>query len=323
MRDIGNHDITLDTEFYTQHGLSFHNQEPQDPSECQNLLKNSPTLTYLNHESRKFYLRKPSGPHTSFTVFGSPFSPVMPTGKWAFQYEADQAERIWGAIPLDADVVVTHTPPYNHCDTSTRGSAGCEALRRALWRIRPKLAICGHVHEGRGVERVRWKLDLPLCPHLEESTTWWEDPGAGNQKLSLVNLTSRGGRPLDNHDTGSLSIVENRVSFTGSSESDVTRNPSSGLNVDDTTEGAFSSSSMAGSGSPAIAVHPDEQLSRLHDRNVEALLGRTGRKETCVINAAIVASSYGGPKRFNKPIVVDIDLPVWRDAQPGGEVDHA
>jgi hypothetical protein len=53
-----------------------------------------------------------------------------------------------------------------------------------------------------------------------------------------------------------------------------------------------------------------ETLSRLDERNVEPLLGRMGRKETCIVNAAYMASSYGMPKRFNKPIVVDIELPV-------------
>ena len=41
------------------------------------------------------------------------------------------------------------------------------------------------------------------------------------------------------------------------------------------------------------------------------------RKETCIINAAVMASSWphksggGGGKKYNKPVVVDIDLPVW------------
>lgn len=310
----GNHDITLDTDFYAQHGLYFHNQELQDLEACQNLLKNSATITYLSHESRKIQLRKASGPHTSFTVFGSPFSPVMPSGKWAFQYEADRAARIWEAIPLDADIVVTHAPPRNHCDTSACGSAGCEALRRALWRVRPKLAICGHVHEGRGVERVRWKLDLPLCPYLEESTTLWQDPGAGNQKLSLVNLTSKGGNALDHHDINSPLIAVNRVSFSCAPRIDVARDPIAKSTVGCTQGGPFGCGSAAGSGSPDNAGHADEQLSRLHDRNVEALVGRMGRRETCVINAAIMATSYGSPKRFNKPIVVDVDLPVWRES---------
>ena len=49
--------------------------------------------------------------------------------------------------------------------------------------------------------------------------------------------------------------------------------------------------------------------------DLEALCGRMGRRETCVINAAIMASSWAhkgsGSKKYNKPIVVDIDLPVW------------
>ena len=37
------------------------------------------------------------------------------------------------------------------------------------------------------------------------------------------------------------------------------------------------------------------------------------KRVTFVVNAAIMANSWGGPKRFNKPIVVDIELPVWDD----------
>lgn len=62
----------------------------------------------------------------------------------------------------------------------------------------------------------------------------------------------------------------------------------------------------------AEPVAKDEVFSRLDAHYVDPLEGRMGRKETCVVNAAIMAASYGGPKRFNKPIVVDIDLPVWR-----------
>jgi hypothetical protein len=37
------------------------------------------------------------------------------------------------------------------------------------------------------------------------------------------------------------------------------------------------------------------------------------RQETCVINAAIMAKSWPhvGGKQFNRPIVVDVNLPVW------------
>ena len=52
--------------------------------------------------------------------------------------------------------------------------------------------------------------------------------------------------------------------------------------------------------------------------DIEALAGRRGRKETCVINAAIMASSWPyklkSDRRYNKAIIVDIDLPVWQDS---------
>jgi hypothetical protein len=40
-----------------------------------------------------------------------------------------------------------------------------------------------------------------------------------------------------------------------------------------------------------------------------------GRRETCVVNCAITATNWPhtGGKKFNKPIVVDLDLPVLED----------
>ncbi|PVH84759.1 ser/Thr protein phosphatase [Cadophora sp. DSE1049] len=231
----GNHDITLDSDFYAQYGSDFHNQNPQDPRQCQELLEQSPSITWLKHEAAVVNLT--TGPRTTFKIFGSPYSPA--DGIWAFGYNADEAKHIWDPIPLDADIVLTHTPPKYHGDLKTCGRAvGCEALRETLWRVRPRLAICGHVHEGRGAERVLWNPEN--TKYKEDRVVRWEDPGRNNKKSSLVDLTAKGRNPLDN-------------------------------------DGSF------------------------------------GRKETCIVNAAIVASSYPhtGGKKFNKPMVTDIDLPVW------------
>ncbi len=44
----------------------------------------------------------------------------------------------------------------------------------------------------------------------------------------------------------------------------------------------------------------------------EAISGRGGRSETCVVNAAFMGSNWPhkGGKKFHKPIVIDLDLPV-------------
>jgi hypothetical protein len=308
---LGNHDITLDTAFYQENWSSFHNQGIQDYAKCQKLLNESTSITYLNHENQTIHLKRPEGPKTVFTVFGSPYSPAL--GKrWAFQYEQNQAQELWKDIPLDMDIILTHAPPMGHCDHSSGRSVGCEELRKALWRSRPKLAICGHTHEGRGAERVNWKLDIPRCPYLEEGTAQWIDPGFGNKKLSLVDLTRRSGHPLHNYSSETSTMLPspgNHVSFTSKADGNLFPTVKSNsdfqqkdVDVDDGTHHL----------SPVDRGEQDvgETLSRLDERNVEPLLGRMGRKETCIVNAAYMASSYGMPKRFNKPIVVDIELPV-------------
>ncbi|KIY50009.1 hypothetical protein FISHEDRAFT_65015 [Fistulina hepatica ATCC 64428] len=48
------------------------------------------------------------------------------------------------------------TPRYGNAHHLDAGGLGCEALLRALWVVRPLVHVFGHVHAGRGVERVRW-----------------------------------------------------------------------------------------------------------------------------------------------------------------------
>lgn len=241
---IGNHDITLDETFYAENGQFFHNKNPQSSLDCRNLLLNSASITYLNHEATTVCLPAIcSSPSATFKVFGSPYSPAH--GLWAFGYKSSEAASLWSDIPLDADIVVTHTPPRGHCDSGPVSGfigEGCEGLRDVLWRVRPKLMVCGHKHHGRGVERVRWRLEsaMPSATSLVTEVLPWQDPGAGqgNKKESKIDLTVKGGGPLDN---------------------------------------------------------------------------RADRNETCIVNASYMATNYGHQKRFNKPIVIDLDLPVCQD----------
>ncbi|KAI1080716.1 Metallo-dependent phosphatase [Whalleya microplaca] len=284
----GNHDLTLDTAYYEQYGAYAHNNAPQDPAACQALLTQSPSLIYLQHASRTIQLAAPSGPRTTFTVFGSPYIPSC--GRWAFQYprtDEAAADKLWRDIPLDTDVLITHGPARAHRDEAQRRreAAGCEVLRQALWRVRPRLALCGHVHEARGAERVRWDLSNRFVRYKElGAPVQWEDPGVGNEKNCLVDLTAKGGMPLDN-DGGRVSSPPAQTAVP------VTR-----------TEGANPGLGTRGlSGTPASA-RSDQS----------ALAGRLGRRETCVVNCAVQASSYPHTG-LHKPIVVDIDLPIWDD----------
>ena len=283
---------------------------------------------------------------------------------WAFGYEPHEAEQVWSKvttltelvyyhpilkckisnnrpkIPFDTDILLCHTPPKYHLDErSDRRSVGCPALRERLWRVRPRLHICGHIHESRGVEIVKWDLTQSNIKYKEEPTIVWEDPGVNNKKFSIVNLTKKNGMDLKND--GSIGdrwqVPEDEVEDGGSASGQVRRR------FIFSAEEAFKPPEL-----PARAKTPKKAKPRVEEGvarlvtslaaiptpslppatigqggmppsgrcDIEALSGRMGRRETCVVNAAIVGNSFSNKatgKKFNKPIVVDIDLPVWRD----------
>ncbi|KAK4554968.1 hypothetical protein LTR86_008116 [Recurvomyces mirabilis] len=187
----GNHDLSLDQDYRLKHDEGWRVQA-EDHDKCKTLLASYPDIHYLEHASSTIELPKKK---LSFNVFASPQSPDRGHQNWAFQYPVPEAEGLWHAIPSDTDILITHTPPSGHCDTSTHWQeGGCPALKRRLWLVRPALHICGHCHEGRGAEIVRWGED-----EGEGQVVWrWEDPGQGNKKQSLLDLTGlRGGWKLE------------------------------------------------------------------------------------------------------------------------------
>jgi hypothetical protein len=299
----------LDPDFYAKHGPTFHNQNLQDPAQCLALLASSSTITYLRHSSATIRLTRPDGPGTEFTVFGSPYCPQYHT--WAFMYNRRDAAALWADVPLDADIVVTHTPARAHCDDA----CGCDDLRTTLARVRPRLHVCGHVHQGRGAERVRWDTD-GLGPDdaegaaaAEASVEPWLDPHPDptSAKISLVDLTARkGNRALDFEER------EATATLGGGEDAPDLPDPAGRVSCRSASHpGPGSRDGVVGLGGEPTGREEDPELGRPVSTGQ---LGRKGRRETCVVNAAIVATGYPhtGGKRLNKPIVVDIDLPVCR-----------
>jgi Icc-related predicted phosphoesterase len=83
--------------------------------------------------------------------WGSPWQPEF--YNWAFNLpRGPKLAQVWAKIPNNTDVLITHGPPYGILDQVPRGEhVGCEELRKALQRVRPKIHVFGHVHEGYGV----------------------------------------------------------------------------------------------------------------------------------------------------------------------------
>ncbi|ODM23407.1 hypothetical protein SI65_00996 [Aspergillus cristatus] len=296
-----NHDLTLDPTFYARHGTGFQKDHLEDPQECIEVItKASSSILYLRHESAVVRLSRPDGPKTVFKVFGSPYSPS--NGNWAFGYETADAEALWDQIPRDTDLVVAHTPPYSHRDNrATGGPVGCAALRQVLQRVRPKLAVCGHVHESRGYERVRWISASETDPAAKDQVVVVPGvlPSPGSKKQSLVDLTGKKAPRLDNvwswaHGNCTTSRMKDRSLVSGSGSGSATDGNRLAMERRQMTE-------YEGGGD--------------HDDSDHAIRARAQRQETCIVNAAIMGTSWPhrGGKRFNTPIVVDLELPMQKE----------
>ena len=77
----------------------------------------------------------------------------IPTTPWPWSYDLseEEAEAALASCPDDVDVLVLHSPPKGYLDGGGR-SLGSEALLRAVERVQPAVAVCGHIHECAGQE---------------------------------------------------------------------------------------------------------------------------------------------------------------------------
>ena len=106
-------------------------------------------LTYLDNEATNITVRG-----RIVRVHGSAWTPQH--GNFAFQYPrgGPLAKKLWARLEPGIDVLVTHGPPRGHVDGA--GGYGCDDLLDALWRVKPRVMVCGHIHAGRGMERLEW-----------------------------------------------------------------------------------------------------------------------------------------------------------------------
>ena len=81
--------------------------------------------------------------------YGSPWQPWFLS--WAFNLQrGEEIQKQWDLISHDIDVLITHGPAFGILDKVARASVGCENLLSRIEEIKPKVHICGHIHEGYG-----------------------------------------------------------------------------------------------------------------------------------------------------------------------------
>jgi Icc-related predicted phosphoesterase len=69
-------------------------------------------------------------------------------------------------------VLVLHSPPQGHCDSSADGTSfGSPALLRAIEEKHPRVAVFGHIHESWGCAG---EVDGTPLRNLGPTGTWIE-----------------------------------------------------------------------------------------------------------------------------------------------------
>lgn len=166
----GNHDLDLDYIYLEERRpelLPKHEEIKDLWTKSEIAL--SANVKYLEEGTHGFKLN--SG--VVFTVHASPYTPAY--GDSAFQYVA-AVDRWNGAldtpqwalngstektlIPAPIDILMTHGPPLYILDeygSSKNESAGCQYLRTAVIRSKPRLHCFGHAHLGWGARRIKWR----------------------------------------------------------------------------------------------------------------------------------------------------------------------
>jgi predicted phosphodiesterase len=143
----GNHDLSLDTEFYDREWQEWHRKGKIETALLDfkaDLAKRVPNAVYLEDE-----LCVTDG---GLRVWGSPWTPYF--HGWGFNLNRGQScDAKWAEAPDDVDLLLTHGPPLGRGDQCLprKNRAGCADLLRHVRRIRPMAHVFGHIHEGAGV----------------------------------------------------------------------------------------------------------------------------------------------------------------------------
>lgn len=97
--------------------------------------------------------------------------PVTPFGPWSWDLTEAAATGLL-ATCAKADILITHSPPKGVADVTSDGvSVGSTAIRDAIARIQPELALCGHIHDSWGRDG---RIGSTRVVNLGPTPNWFE-----------------------------------------------------------------------------------------------------------------------------------------------------
>jgi predicted phosphohydrolase len=98
-----------------------------------------------------YYLKDEPCCINGVNIWGSPYTPWF--YRWAFnKRRGEPLAQHWAKIPANTDVLLTHGPAYGILDMLLNEQhAGDRDLLRKILEIKPKVHVCGHIHESYGM----------------------------------------------------------------------------------------------------------------------------------------------------------------------------
>ena len=113
-------------------------------------------IAALRQDDSIHYLQDSAVELGGLQFYGSPWQPEF--CNWAFNLPRNEhrLRKVWESVPNNTDVLVSHGPPHGILDRCPDRYTGClisvgdEVLMRTCRRVRPRLHVFGHIHEGYG-----------------------------------------------------------------------------------------------------------------------------------------------------------------------------
>lgn len=209
----GNHDITLDEQYYASH--PWKHRPSQDIVAIRHMYTGPEArkagIVLMEEGIQSFELKN----GVKFTLYASAYQPEF--CDWAFAYGRDEdrfnpssaAQMTLSSAPANPipshpqiDIMLTHGPPFGVLDnvagvsSRMKSSVGCHHLFRAVKRCKPRLHAFGHIHEGWGAQRMRWapqeaaEIEDVLTPVMVDKGDVFKQRGA------YIDTSSEGSNPL-------------------------------------------------------------------------------------------------------------------------------
>jgi hypothetical protein len=155
----GNHDMTFDREILLRDKLAHFEGRTEYDTECAEGKPEWLVEMLANLTDNVYYLENSSIKLEGINIWGSPVSPSFGYG-WGFNKDrGHDINEVWSTIPMDTDIVITHSPIYGYNDRAqnTNQNVGCSDLYHRLHEVKPHLHFAGHIHEGHGWGTIPYK----------------------------------------------------------------------------------------------------------------------------------------------------------------------